>query len=289
VRVAQVSSLLLLLVFGAACGSSAPRCTIDVPKPADPQPFLWKVEKAGNDPFGVVWLYGTIHNGGAAEVPPAAWTALTASTRFASELGDAEPDKDRVAKLVRIESGKTLDFLLPADDWYDLRDFMRGTVKDEELKHFRPWYAMIRLTQKISPPPETTMDNALTERAKQAGKPVDALERIDEQLEALAKSIGVKDLRDALAQRTKMKCELAGMLAFYVTGDAEAMKKWLAMEHADVLLGARNKKWLAQIEGYFTSGGAFVAVGLGHLIGDENLVDLLAAKGYRVERAGRSR
>jgi uncharacterized protein len=286
VRVAQVSCLLLLLV---ACGSPAPRCTINVPKPADPQPFLWKVEKGGN----VVWLYGTIHNGGKAEVPPAAWTALTTSTKFASELGDAEPDKDRVAKLVRIESGKSLDFLLPPDDWYDLRDFMRGTVKEDELKQFRPWYAMIRLTQKIAPPPETTMDNALTERAKQAGKPIEALERVDEQLEALANAVGVKDLRDALAQRKKMKCELDGMLAFYVTGDADAMKKWLAMEHADVLLGARNKKWLAQIEGYLLApgvpGGAFVAVGLGHLIGDESVLELLAAKGYTVERARTSR
>lgn len=281
-RVAQVSCLLLLFV---ACGSPAPRCTIDVPKPADPAPFLWKAEKDGN----VVWLYGTIHNGGRGEVPPAAWTALTSSAKFASELGDAEPDKDKVEKLVRIESGKTLDFLLPADDWYELRDFMRGTVKEEELKRFRPWYAMIRLTQKVAPPPETSMDEALTARAKEAGKPIEALERIDEQLAALANSVGVKDLRDALAQRRKMKCELDGMLAFYGSGDADAMKKWLAMEHADVLLGARNKKWLAQIEAYFAPGGAFVAVGLGHLIGDDNLVELLGAKGYAVERARSSR
>lgn len=284
-RVAQVRSLLLLLVFAGACGSPSQRCTIEVPRPADPPPFLWKVEKAGT----IVWLYGTIHNGGEREVPPAAWRALAGAVRFASELGDAEPDADRVARLVRIQSGKTLDFLLPADDWYELRDTLRGTVKEDDLKHFRPWYAMIRLTQKVAPPPDVTMDNALTARAKQAGKPIEALERIDEQLAALAEAVGVKDLRDALAQRHTMKCELAGMLAFYVTGDVPAMQKWLAMERADVLLGARNRKWLAQIEGYFASGGAFVAVGLGHLIGDANLPALLAADGYTVERVASSR
>jgi uncharacterized protein len=275
----------LVIALLAACGSSRPRCTIDVPKPADPPPFLWKVSKAG----AVVWLYGTIHNGGAREVPPVAWHALTASKAFASELGDEEPDKDRVAKLVRIQSGKTLDFLLPADEWYDLRDIMRGTVKEDDLKQFRPWYAMIRLTQKLAPPPETSMDNALTERAKQVGKPIAALESVHEQLEALAAAVGVKDLRDALAQRHKIKCELDGMLAFYATGDVDAMKKWLAMEHEGTLLGARNKKWLAQLEAYFASGGAFVAVGLGHLIGRDNIPDLLAAKGYAVERVVSSR
>jgi hypothetical protein len=276
---------LLLVALVAACGSSAPTCTINVPKPADPQPFLWRATKDRV----VVWLYGTIHNGGAGEVPAAAWTALAGSPQFASELGDEQPDADRVAKLLRIESGKTLDFLLAPDDWYDLRDLMRGTVREDDLKRFRPWYAMIRLTQKLSPPPDKTMDAALAERAKQAGKPVDALEAWHEQLETLANSVGVKDLTDAIHARHKMRCELDGMLAFYVTGDSDAMKKWLAMEQADQLLGARNRKWLAQIEGYFASGGAFVAVGLGHLIGDANLPALLAAKGYTVERVASSR
>lgn len=277
--------LVAVVTLGACGGGAAQRCTIDVPKPADPPPFLWKVSQDDT----VVWLYGTIHNGSGREVPPAAWDALASSMQFASELGDAEPDADRVAKLTRIESGKTLDFLLPPDDWYELRDIMRGTVKEDDLRRYRPWYAMIRLTQKLSPPPAQTMDAALAERAKHAGKPIAALEAWHEQLEALASSVGAKDLSDAIHSRHKVKCELAGMLAFYVAGDAEAMKKWLAMPQGPTLLGARNRKWLAQIERYFASGGAFVAVGLGHLIGDDNLPLLLAAKGYTVERVPSSR
>jgi len=84
--------------------------------------------------------------------------------------------------------------------------------------------------------------------------------------------------------RTKVRCELDGMRAFYVAGDLEAMQKWLAMPAGEQLLGDRNRKWLAQIEGYFAQGGAFVAVGLGHLIGPSNLPALLTAKGYTVER-----
>lgn len=277
--------LVIVVALVAACSGSSTRCTIDVPKPADPQPFLWRVSKGDT----VVWLYGTIHNGTAAEVAPVAWGALRSSLQFASELGDNEPDGDRIAKLMRIESGKTLDYLLDPDDWYELRDIMRGTVREDELRHYRPWFAMIRLTQTLSPPPSKTMDAALAERAKQAGKPVAALESWYEQLETLAASIGVKDLVDAIHARRKLKCELAGMLAFYESGDADAMKKWLAMESSDKLLGARNRKWLAQIEGYFASGGAFIAVGLGHLIGDANLPALLVEKGYTVERVASSR
>lgn len=268
------------------CGSSAPKCTINVPKPADPQPFLWKATSAQGG--AVVWLYGTVHNAGREDVPQAAWAALDASRAFASELGDSEPDGDKLAELAVIDQGKTLDFLLPADDWYELRDVMRGTIKEDELKRYRPWYAMSRLTAKLAPPPSPTMDFALAEHAQKAGKPVEALESWRDQLATLADSVKPDDLRDAIRARKKLRCELDGMRAFYVAGDLDAMQKWLAMPNGDQLLGARNRKWLAQIEGYFTSGGAFVAVGLGHLIGAANIPTLLVEKGYRVERVPRS-
>ena len=280
-----VAVVAALVAFTTACGSAAPKCTIDVPRPADPPPFLWRATKDGT----TVWLYGTIHNGGAAEVPPVAWAALVAAPRFASELGTSEPDGERLAELARIESGKTLDHLLPADDWYELRDVLRGTIREDELRRYRPWYAMSRMTAKLAPSPSPTMDFALASRARDAGKPVDALETWHDQLATLAAAVTVDDLRDAIRARKRVACELAGMRAFYVAGDLEAMQKWLAMPNSEQLLGARNRKWLPQIEGYFASGGAFVAVGLGHLIGDANLPALLAERGITVERVLSSR
>ena len=49
-----------------------------------------------------------------------AWDALAAAPRYASELGDAEPDPDELGELARLPRGKGLDALLPADDWWDL-------------------------------------------------------------------------------------------------------------------------------------------------------------------------
>jgi uncharacterized protein YbaP (TraB family) len=280
-----MKTLLVWLGLVTSCSAPSKRCTIDVPRPADPAPFLWRAAKDGV----VVWLYGTIHNGEARDVPAVAWSALGAAPRFASELGDSEPDGDRLGELARIQSGKTLDFLLPPDDWYELRDALRGTVKEDDLRRYRPWYAMARLTAKLAPSPTPTMDFALAERAKEARKPVDALETWAEQLETLADSVGAEDLRDAIRARHRMRCELRGMLAFYAAGDLPAMQKWLAMPKSGQLLGARNRKWLAKIESYFASGGAFVAVGLGHLIGADSLPSLLVERGYVVERVVSSR
>jgi len=279
---------LVAAVTVAACASAKPTCAIstgrpgDGPKPADAPPFLWRVQK-GTGP--VVWLFGTIHNAARAEVPPAAWRALETSARFASELGDLEPDGEALRELTRLPSGKGLDQLLPADDWWDLRDALVGVIREDDLRRTRPWYAMARLTATAAPPPSPTMDVALAAHARDRRMPVDALERWEDQLGVLARSVEVSDLREAIRARHRMRCELAGLRAFYATGDLEAMKKLLANPRSAQLLVERNRTWLPRLETYLAGEGAFVAVGLGHLIGEANLPSLLASAGYTVERS----
>lgn len=274
--------LACVVAFVAACGSAKPACPV-VPAPVDAQPFLWRAQRADGS-GGIVWLYGTIHNGGAGDVPPAAWQALEAAPRFVSEVGDVEPDRERLRELVRITSGPSLDQLLPADDWWDLRDALRGVIKEDELKRTRPWYAMARLTATAAPPPDPTMDFALTERARQRGVPIDPLESYAEQLTALANTVTVADLQQALRERATIRCTLAGLLGLYRTGDLEAMRPRLVVAGSQDLLEPRNRLWLPKLERYFAERGAFVAIGLGHMIGDTGIPALLGAAGYRVER-----
>ena len=50
------------------------------------------------------------------------------------------------------------------------------------------------------------------------------------------------------------------------------------------ILYARNRDWIPKLEAIFAEGGAFVAVGEDHLIGDRGVVALLTARGYRLTR-----
>lgn len=275
-------ALILALV---ACSGAKPVCKLPPElqaAPKDPTPFLWR---ATRDDGVTVWLYGTIHNGGSGDVAPAAWRALEGSPNFASELGDSEPDPDKTRELAVVTSGKGIDQLLPANDWYDLRDELRGTMKEDVLRRARPWYAMTQLMSKVSPGPSPTMDFAMARRARSKKKAVDSLERWDEQLAALDKAVKLDDLQQAIHARRTMACELTTLLATYRTGDLEAMAKRLIVEGTSSLLGPRNKLWLPKITQYFDRGGGFVAVGLGHMIGDEGLPALLGKTGYKVERA----
>ena len=230
----------------------------------------------------MLWLYGTLHDMTTTDVPSAAWDALDGAAVFVSELGDTEPDRDRLRELMRLPRGKGLDQLLPTDDWWDLRDTLRGTIREDELKRARPWYAMSLLTRTLSPPPDPQMDVALTLGAKDRGLPIEHLETWDEQLAELDTGIGIPDLIEAIDARRTMRCDLARNRASYAAGDAARMRALFASERSRRLLGPRNRRWLPRLEGYLAGRGAFVAVGIGHLVGDDNVPSLLEAAGYRV-------
>lgn len=273
-----------LLAAAVALAACAPKrqCTLPRIAPESRGPaFLWKAHKGGD----IVWLYGTIHDAGIEAVPPVARATLERSVRFVSELGDVTPDRDRFRELARIKSGRGIDQLLPASDWYDLRDALIGRIKEEDLRRARPWYALSLLTTYMAPSPGPSMDVLLAKRAHELAMPVEALETWEEQLTTLNEAVGIRDLQETIRARDTMTCDLSRMRASYEAGDIATMEALLVVPRtAERLLTTRNKKWMPSIESYFPRGGAFVAVGLGHLLGDNGLPAMLQRAGYTVER-----
>jgi len=276
-------SLLLLGLVAAGCAARQ-ECKLEpIPPGARGGAFLWRAHKGGD----VVWLYGTIHDSGLDAVPRVALNALEKSVRFVSELGDAEPDRELFIKYARVDDGPGIDQLLPAGDWYDLRDTLIGTIKEDDLRRAEPWYAMTLLSTKMAPTKEKAMDVLLAKRAQELAMPTDPLETWEEQLEALHSAVDVEDLKVAIHARHTMTCDFSRMRASYEAGDTRTMEALLVVPKTQAtMLDARNAKWLPKIEGYFARGGAFVAVGLGHLLGPGGLPALLEKDGYTVERVG---
>lgn len=270
----------LAVAFAAACGSAKPQCAVVAPSIPGPA-FLWKAEKGGV----VVWLYGTIHDEGLAAVPAHARAALQKSPRLITELGDVEPDRDTFQKYSRKRRGKGIDQLLPADDWWDLRDALRDKVKEDDLSRARPWYAMSLLTTYHAPSPGPSMDVELTKLAHEQHVPIESLETWEDQLSMLDSVVDIADLQEAIHALPTMSCDLARLNNGYRAGDIELMTALLVVpRHRDTMLTARNKKWFPALEKQFGQGGAFVAVGLGHLLGDDGIVAMLQRAGYTVER-----
>jgi uncharacterized protein YbaP (TraB family) len=232
-----------------------------------------------------VWLFGTIHDAGIPAVQAPVLAALTGSTRFASELGETEPDRDAMRELSRIERGPGLDQQLPTDDWWDLRDALRGKIREDDLRRARPWYALI-LLNRLSAPTTESMDLGLAKIARARTLPVEGLETPEDQMRALDSVVTIDDLAQAIRTRKAMTCAYDGLLGAYAAGDLAALEPMLVIPRtAEPMLWARNRRWLPAIERYLGDRGAFIAVGLGHLLGEQGLPALLGKAGYTVERA----
>lgn len=265
----------------AACAPKPPACPA-LPTVAQGPAFLWKVHKGAGP---TLWLYGTVHDVALAGVPASALAALDGAEVFASELGDVEADPETVRDLTRYKSGLGIDETLPDDDWYALRDALIGTIKEDSLRRLRPWYAMILLNNKVSPNKPVAMDTDLAKRARSKKLPVEALETWAEQMTALDKVVTVKDLSEVIHARDAMHCEVDRLAVAYRTGDVELMTSLLIVPRtSEPLLWARNRAWQPKLVTYLSIQGAFVAVGLGHMLGDNGLPAMLVRAGYTVER-----
>ncbi len=273
----------LLVLALAIAGCAKPKvCKLEPIAPGSRGPaFLWSVTKGAD----VLWLFGTIHNTGMESVPKPVMDTLEKSVRVVTELGATTPDPDVFRTYARIQHGKGIDQRLLADDWYDLRDALRGVIKEDDLRRAAPWYAMTLLTTHLAPAPGLSMDTLLAKRAQELAMPVEALETWDAQLKVLSSAVDIDDLTEAIQARDAMECSLDAMIQSYRAGDTERMTAYLVTPRTqDALLTGRNKLWMPKLEAYFGQGGAFVAVGLGHLLGDQGLPAMFKAAGYTVEQ-----
>jgi uncharacterized protein YbaP (TraB family) len=121
------------------------------------------------------------------------------------------------------------------------------------------------------------------------------LETGDQQLDVLA---GAPDdeqiamLEATLAEMHNLPKLMEKMLANWVEGTPDQLADLFLMEMGgyevafmDRLIYARNKNWLAPLEGMLDNNEEnLVIVGAAHLIGDGSVLDLLDKAGYEVER-----
>src|SRR5262249_5720846 len=156
------------------------------------------------------------------------------SKRFVDEMAPLPPDE--VRERARLPRGQSLDQLIGADDWFELRDALSGAISEDDLKRARPWYAMSLLTSVMAPGPGRSMDGALGAEARRENLAVDHLETGEEQLATLADSVSVEDLRQAIAERRDMRCYVADLRAAYRAGDGDALRGQLGEEAASKLL-----------------------------------------------------
>jgi uncharacterized protein YbaP (TraB family) len=127
-----------------------------------------------------------------------------------------------------------------------------------------------------------------------SGKPVDQLETNQEQLsffDRLPESAQRQLLEGAIENPQAMRKQFDGMLTSWLTGDVDEIGKTFnrdlqsSPELKAALLTRRNWNWSQWIERRMEQPGTvMVAVGAGHLAGEESVQRYLQSRGYKVKR-----
>jgi uncharacterized protein YbaP (TraB family) len=141
---------------------------------------------------------------------------------------------------------------------------------------------------------EAGVETVLRKAFTQAGKPVGQLETNAEQLglfDTLPESAQLALLEGAIEAPGEMRGEFQNMLAAWARGDVRQIGATFnedlsgSPELREALLRRRNVNWTQWIHRRMASpGSVLVAVGAGHLAGDDSVINLLQRQGYKVKR-----
>lgn len=296
---AGAAALMLALAAPAAAETAAP------PQPVNPALFVVR------DADSAIYLFGTVH----VRRPGSAWGGANAQAALAeadevwTELEMSSLAQQEAMQLT-IQYGfapadQPLSSMLTAEQNTRLAELAASmNMPAAMFERMRPWLAAITLS--VGPmlqagyDPSAGVDRSIDAVAAEAGKTRRAFETIEQQIGFLAnlsEDVQHAMLVEALAGAGETPGDLEVMMRAWEKGDLVLLERLVLDETRtqypevyDVLFVQRNNAWVAtlltELDG---SGVDFVAVGAGHLLGEDGLVAQLRARGLSVERVSPAR
>jgi uncharacterized protein YbaP (TraB family) len=264
--------------------------------------LLWRVTPRG---VAASHLFGTLHidDARAKDFAAPVTAALKNARLFMPELrSDAESGRV-FAAATQLPPDQSLRAIAGEDLFERVARLLavHYRIPPRASDRLKPWAAFLQLNQPTRPQGETV--DALLERlAVEQRKPVEPLESVQEQIDAL-EAIPAGSQMELLEAQSRHHGEamaaLDRLVALYLaqdlagldrhqralTDDEPALKPALD-DLLEQLLYRRSDRMARRLKAPLQAGRVFVAVGALHLHGERGLAALLAAAGYRVERVG---
>lgn len=269
---------------------------------------LWRIERDGKP---ASHLFGTIHltDERVTKLSKAVRTAIADSRVVALEVADISPVASMEAigsasELVLLDEGQRLDEMLSAEAYAEVENRLdEADVPSASAYMLKPWVvsmilAVDRCERERAVSGKPVLDLVVSETAQGLKIPVIGLETLRSQLEAaaavpmdeqmqilrasLVHANRADDLRETML-RLYLKRQLGAvmplqMFAVAKSGEVSADFKGFREE----LITKRNRAMRTRALPLLAEGGAFIAVGGMHLIGEDGLVTLFREAGYTV-------
>ena len=285
--------------FSAVLLSTIMALTAIAQKNSSDKTLLWKIN--GNGLKQPSYLFGTIHM--LCKDDAVLSDSLRSIIKNVKEVY-FEVDLDNMFEMLgvlgkmKMNGDTTLQDLLSEADYEKVKNYFesKGSLLPfSMLETYKPMLAASTL-QQGGLPCETTamMEQVIMEEAKEYQKPIRGLESMGYQASVLD-SIPYKLQADQLVSYidNAMKGgdedkELSEMLDAYRNQDLQKLEEMLMKSdpsisnYTDVLLYNRNRNWVEKLKDLMPDKSLLIAVGAGHLPGEEGCINLLRKAGFKV-------
>lgn len=258
-------------------------------------PAIWEVTSPSGEKG---WLFGTVH----ALPSDLGWNTPLLDETFdragvlVVEIADLDANYGQrlIAELSTTPGQPPLPSRVEDNERPALLALMDDAGMDsDDFADIETWAAALTLSGATRVgDPRNGVDRTLLSVADSEDMEVVGLETYGQQLslfDTLSEE-AQSDLLNGVAEAHARQSE-DGMLVAWVTGDAEAMGDQVNLSLAgspelrQVLLVDRNRDWTGQMMRLIDAGRSpFIAVGAGHLSGEDSVVQMLQERGYETRR-----
>lgn len=282
----------LLAALAATTLLAAPALAL---APGEVPLLVWKLTAPNQGPEpDVDYVLGTMHVPLKADekMPEKVKGLIKQSSTFIME---ADIDASAAVSLMRVArqpAGRKLEKQLSAAVWKKLVAMKPSGLKPEQLNGLKPWFVALAFTWPQRGPGQP-LDQLLRKQAEQHGLAVDFLETADQQarmLDSISDEEDLKMLQEVVNDPKAAQKETQDLEKAFFSGDEAALTSQIYAgeeRYPDFMKKAlfeRNERWLPLFEELIQDDHTFFAVGLGHLVGDRGLLQMLQEKDYTVER-----
>jgi uncharacterized protein YbaP (TraB family) len=265
------------------------------------EPAVWTLK----DEDTTIYIMGTVH----LLRPELNWRSDAINQAFESadtivfEADVSSPEAGSammrfIADKATFKDGRRLTSLLNASQTKELNEALDSlNFPLDGIQTMKPWFASITLSmlqvQKDGFDPTSGVETVLEAEGKADGKRFAYLETIDEQLGLMAALPDDQQVEFLIATVESIDegAEMLDLLVDeWVDGDVNGLAIMLANpdimgseEMYDALLRVRNERWAPKITDMLEEPGTrLIAVGAGHLAGEDSVITLLRNQGLEV-------
>jgi len=269
-------------------------------KKEDNNTLLWKISGKGLD--NPSYLFGTIHM--LCEEDAMLSSNFKKAIRNCDEVY-FEVDMDNLMEMItalkdfKMRNDTTLADLLSKEDYEKVKEFMEsksGLLPFSKLETYKPMLASSLLMESgIGCEESVAMEQLILEEAKKNKKRVEGLETMSYQA-SIFDSIPYKLQAEQLLKYVNDGGSKAGahkqfeeMIEAYKAQDIEKLGEFVKEDdgglgnYEDILIYNRNRNWVQKLKTLMRERSLTIAVGAGHLAGENGVIKLLRKEGYTVK------